>query len=226
MTAHPNKIVVNKELTPACIPILLNAYKHGLFVSDYPSVKFDELKKLKYIGYYKGTYNDKQLHLLWLLPAGVAFVDTHFMEILGQMSLSYSYPIIKHGDIIEVTQDLANSFDATRQVTTKIIHSPQSGSSTLDKGLYVIQSIDSSSVLVTDDMSIKYRLNLEKTKKAIRFVAEELTDEETERKARLGKIQVKYIVGRLQNRIDALTMVEFVDTLYEMPHTKDRVEHE
>jgi hypothetical protein len=218
-------VVISRSLASGHIPILLNAYRHGLYVMDIESPKISDLRKARYVGYHHETHNNRAVHILWLTPAGANFIENHFYDILSQTSLSYTYPIIKKGDVIEVIEEISNEFDQKTQVFKRIISGP-SGSNVLRTGLYTVQSIDSTSVVVTDEVDVPYRLKLDKIRKKVRFVAEELGDAAQEKERRWGKIRVRSIVEKLQDRMNSLKMVELVNSLYEMNHTKDRIHNE
>lgn len=228
MKAHHNSktpLVLENRFTAAAVPFMLNAYKHGLFELGelFASDNFlGKLEKGNYAMVHKDNHSGTEIAVMQLTQKGASFIENNFLELLTELSPYYIFPIIRQGDKVELLADAKNEFNENGNLVKKIISSP-SGSSCLDKGLYTVQTCDASSISVTDDCYVLYRLRLSEFRDKIRLYVKDLRPESEERKARFGVIRVRSLVERLQEKLHTIRLAELIDELYSMPHTKDRL---
>jgi hypothetical protein len=221
-------IFVKKDLTAAAIPFLLNSYKHGIFdLGEVFTQKsfFDDIQKHNYAVVYKDKVENKEMAVMQLTQKGANFIENNFLEILTGMSPYYTFPLIRSGDKVNLVENVENKYDENGRLVKKLINSP-SGSRFLEKGTYQVQSCDASSILITDDCFVAYRLRLPEFKDRLKLCTDTLKLESVELKERVGTIRVRTLVERLHEKMPTLKLAELVDTLYEMPHTKDRLTDE
>ena len=230
MTAHQPKhpkvsTGLPAEVPSAAIPFLLDAYRHGLLELGNSLASEAFLTKLVTNNYCL-IHHDKQsgtkVSVMQLTQKGASFIENNFMDILTEFSPYYIFPVIKTGDRVELLVDIKNEQDEKTGVIRRAFISP-SGSSTLDKGVYKVMGCDESSIVVTDECFIQYRLRLSMMREKLRLNAADLRTESEELKSRFGKIRVHTIVERLSNKLHTIKLAELVDELYNMPHTKDRI---
>ena len=96
----------------------------------------------------------------------------------------------------------------------------------VDSGTYTVESIDKSSVIVSDDMNILYRIKLFETRSNLILRYDQLEDNETEMAKRFPKIKFKSVIKKLARVIDHLTLTEMVDDLYDNEMFKSRLNGE
>lgn len=225
LAQKPNEeIVIVKDFNSREVIVLLSCYKYGIYLYDGRSFRVDLLNKMEKVGKlvcYKG--NDNNAILVQLTEKGAEFVDKYFTLILTEMSPYYTYPILRRGDLIEVTQDITNKYhEETGQLMKRVISGP-SGSRVLDKGLYTMQAIDSSSVELTDDMNVWYRVNLSEARQFLKFRPEQMEDEETEKSKRFGSIRINALVKNLHEHISTTRLAELLESLYNLSYSRSRM---
>lgn len=224
----PNLPSIHPDVPASAIHILLNGYKQGLWVCDTFTSAYSSVTKLvdkNYAVIHHDTQNGKKTTLLQLTQKGASFIENNFLELLTEWSPYYIFPIMRSGDKVDLTEDITNPTDTpSNGVFKKLVNSP-SGSSTLDRGTYVVQSIDQHSVILVDDVFIAYRLRTSDYRSTLRLNGASLTSEADEKAKRFGKIRVQSLVERLQDKIRTIQLAELIEELYLMPHTKDRLTH-
>lgn len=215
-------------LTTTSIPFLLNAYKHGLFDigNIYHRASFlEKTANNNYAVFHHETdeTSGKEVVIMQLTQKGATFIQNNFMDMLINLSLYYLFPVVYRGDKIRLMADIKNEYDDKTGVLKRKLISGPSGSSELDKGVYTVQGCDNTSISITDDCFVLYRLRLAELRDKLRLSAETLGTESAELEKRFGTIRVPALVGRLQDKIPTIRLAELIDELYTMPHTKDRL---
>lgn len=226
MEIKRNDIGVAPGLTLASVPLMLNAYRHGLFELGnlFQRASFlDKIENHNYAVFHKDDYSGREVVIMQLTQKGATFIQNNFLDMLVNLSPYYLFPVIQKGDKVRLTDDLKNEYDTKTGILKKRVISGPSGSSELERGVYAVQSCDNTSIIVTDDCFVPYRLRLADVREKLRLSSDELQSESEELKRRFGLIRVPALVGRLQEKIGTIKLAELVDELYSMPHTKDRI---
>lgn len=219
------------NINSTIIPFMFGAYRFGLYAPDTTpwSVKHfnqKDLEMLKKTNCVKitlcdGIYGHTTIPIVQLTPTGLDFLRRNFVNFLIEKSLYYTYLAIKPCDLVNVKYDIKNTKDRRNISGIGGFHATM-----LDSGTYTVESIEKSSVILSDNMNLLYRVKLFENKSNLTLRADQLEDSETEMKKRFPKIKFKSVIKKLARVISNLTLAEMVDDLYDNEMFKSRLNGE
>ena len=221
------KFNINSKVVPA----MFGAYKFGLYapeitpwsVSKFERGEKDALEKSECVKVTlcKGKTHNTSIPVIQLTPIGLDILRKNFVNLLIEKSLYYTHLAILRGDLVNLKTDIKNTKDRRLMSGVRGFHT-----NIVEKGTYTVESIDKSSVIVSDDMNLLYRIKLFDTKSSIVFREDQLEDNETELKKRFPKLRFKSVIKKLARVIDNLTLTEMVDDLHDNELFKARLNGE
>jgi len=220
--------LIKLNINTKVIPAMFGAYRFGLYapditpwaVSRFEQGEKEALEKSECvkITMCKGKSPQIPIPVVQLTPIGLEMLQKNFTNFLIEKSLYYTHLAILKGDLIDVKQDIKNTKSHRFVTGVRGFHT-----SVLDKGTYSVESIDKSSVILSDDMNLIYRVRLFETRANLLFREDQLEDNETELKKRFPKLRFKSVIKKLSRVIDNLTLTEMVDDLYDNTLFKSRL---